>query len=157
MPDGYVCYDPPAEAPPVGPLPAAAKGYVTFGSFNNLAKITPQVVERLGADPAAGCPQSRLVLKYRGLDDAAGPARCFESCSPPAGSTRSGWSCCGWPPTPDCLADYNRDRHGAWIRFPTPAALTTCEALVDGRAGGHLSRARPLPAGIRSAICRTSG
>ena len=55
MPDGYLCYDP----PPVPP-PAAAgcrrleQGRATFGSFNNPAKIGPEVVA-VGRRSSAAC------------------------------------------------------------------------------------------------------
>ena len=66
MPVGYVCYDPPRTAPEVGPLPAAKNGYIRFGSFNSLAKITPHVIE-VWAKVLDRVPDSRLVLKYHGL------------------------------------------------------------------------------------------
>ncbi|HEY2250372.1 MAG TPA: CmcI family methyltransferase, partial [Planctomycetaceae bacterium] len=68
LPDGYLCYDPPADAPPVGPLPALTTGTVTFGSFNNLAKITEKVVETW-ARILRKVPTARLIMKYRGLGD----------------------------------------------------------------------------------------
>ena len=59
MPDGYVCYDPAAEAPAVGPLPALAEGHVTFASFSKPMKITADVVRmwpRSSANsPLPGC------------------------------------------------------------------------------------------------------
>ena len=39
----FLCYTPVASPPPVAPLPAAENGFVTFGSFNALAKITQEV------------------------------------------------------------------------------------------------------------------
>lgn len=44
LPGCFLCYTPAADAPPVAPLPAAAAGFVTFGSFNALAKQTPEVM-----------------------------------------------------------------------------------------------------------------
>jgi predicted O-linked N-acetylglucosamine transferase (SPINDLY family) len=68
MPEGYLCYSPPDGAPPVGPPPSLQNGYATFGSFNNLAKITPQVVA-VWAEILRRAPTARLVLKYGGLGD----------------------------------------------------------------------------------------
>jgi len=70
MPDGYVCYNPPANAPPAGPPPSLKNGFVTFGSFNNPAKITSQVVS-VWAKILQRVPRAQLVLKYRGFGDAA--------------------------------------------------------------------------------------
>lgn len=43
LPGCFLCYTPPDAAPPVAPLPALQNGFVTFGSFNALAKQTPEV------------------------------------------------------------------------------------------------------------------
>jgi protein O-GlcNAc transferase len=82
MPESYVCYAPPDDAPPVGPLPALAAGHVTFGSFNNPAKITGDVVA-LWSQILRRVPHARLLLKYRGLDDPGAGAhyrRQFAAC-----------------------------------------------------------------------------
>ena len=62
LPDGYVCYSPPSYAPEVGSSPASVNGYVTFGCFNNLAKLTPLVIATW-ARILATVPASRLILK----------------------------------------------------------------------------------------------
>lgn len=70
LPDTFVCYRSPTEAPAVGPLPALEAGFVTFGSFNNFAKVTPEVM-RLWAEVLRAVPGSRLLLKTDGLNDAS--------------------------------------------------------------------------------------
>ncbi len=44
LPRTFFVYQPSRTAPPVGPLPAESNGHVTFGSFNNLSKVTPEVL-----------------------------------------------------------------------------------------------------------------
>jgi len=64
----FLCYRPPQDAPPAASLPARAAGYVTFGSFNTLAKATADTV-RVWSRILRAAPGSRLYLKARGLRD----------------------------------------------------------------------------------------
>jgi protein O-GlcNAc transferase len=67
---GFLCYRPPAGAPEIGPTPAQANGYVTFGSFNHLAKIT-NVTVQMWSQIMQRIPTSRLLIKSQGLNDPA--------------------------------------------------------------------------------------
>lgn len=61
LPDIYMTWRPPADAPDVGALPALATGHVTFGSFNSCFKITAALVT-LWARLLREVPRSRLML-----------------------------------------------------------------------------------------------
>lgn len=67
LPQGFLCYKPP-NAPPVSPSPCTHNGYITFGSFNNLAKMTPGVIAAWIA-VLQQLPESRLLLKTRAFAD----------------------------------------------------------------------------------------
>jgi predicted O-linked N-acetylglucosamine transferase (SPINDLY family) len=68
LPSGFLCYSPPPAAEfPVGPAPHVENGFITFGSFNLLAKITPEVVRSWSAI-LHETPRARLYLKARGLE-----------------------------------------------------------------------------------------
>jgi len=68
LPRGFLCYRPPDDAPVVAGLPALESGYITFGSFNNLAKVTPAVV-RFWSELLQAVPNSRLICKAERLSD----------------------------------------------------------------------------------------
>lgn len=74
LPGCFLCYTPAADAPPVAPLPAATNGFVTFGSFNNLAKITPQV-------GCACCCQLDVSTLCNVLSKCVGRRNLWEACS----------------------------------------------------------------------------
>ena len=129
MPDGYLCYDPPAAAPPVGPLPSLNREYATFGSFNNLAKITPEVVA-VWAEILRRVPAARLVLKYLGLGDQAVKRRYLDL-----------FAACGVEPQrlellpSSSYAEYLAAYHQVDVAldpFPFSGGVTTCEALWMG-------------------------
>ncbi|KAL7096559.1 hypothetical protein ACP275_10G086600 [Erythranthe tilingii] len=64
LPNSFLCYTPSPEAGPVAPTPALSNGFVTFGSFNNLAKITPKVLQ-VWARILSAVPNSRLIVKCK--------------------------------------------------------------------------------------------
>ena len=68
LPHSHFCYVPIKEMPPVRQTPCMSKGYMTFGSFNNLIKVNDVVLEAWGAI-LRQVPESRLLLKCASLDD----------------------------------------------------------------------------------------
>jgi predicted O-linked N-acetylglucosamine transferase (SPINDLY family) len=129
MPDGYICFDPPAEAPPVGPLPALTNGFVTFASFNIVPKITARCLE-LWSQILRRVPTARLSLRNRRMDHPAVMARLRQSFSEhaidPARITFHGWA-----PRTELLAAYNQVDI-ALDTLPYNGGVTTCEALWMG-------------------------
>ncbi|MDE2005289.1 MAG: tetratricopeptide repeat protein, partial [Rhodospirillales bacterium] len=127
--DGYVCYSPPAYAPEVAPAPVLARGAVTFGCFNNLAKITPDAIAAWSA-VLARLPAARLVLKTHQLADAPTAARlraafAAHGIDPGRIETRGGSGHRAF------LGEYN-DIDIVLDPFPYSGGLTTCEALWMG-------------------------
>ncbi|MBF0358331.1 MAG: tetratricopeptide repeat protein [Magnetococcales bacterium] len=62
LPDGFLCYRPMDGAPDVSVLPMKSNGYVTFVSFNNLSKISPEAIHAWSAILKA-TPGSKLMIK----------------------------------------------------------------------------------------------
>ena len=63
-------YLPIEDAPPLSVLPAEQAGFITFGSFNNPAKVNGEVIG-LWAEVLKSVPGSRLLLKYKNYYDQA--------------------------------------------------------------------------------------
>jgi predicted O-linked N-acetylglucosamine transferase (SPINDLY family) len=129
LPDGYVCYSPPPHAPDVAALPALANGFVTFGCFNNLAKITPRVIETWAAI-LRRIPDARLILKTHQLSD-----------GPTADGFLANFASLGI--AGDRIESRGSSGHRAFMGqygdvdivldpFPYSGGLTTCEALWMG-------------------------
>jgi predicted O-linked N-acetylglucosamine transferase (SPINDLY family) len=129
MPDAYVCYDPIDAAPPVDALPAARNRFISFGSYNNLAKITPQVIE-VWSEILRRMPHSRLVLRYHGLND---ETVCDRYRNLIAANDVDPRRAMFLPPACaiDVVSSY-REIDIALDPFPFSGGVTTCEALWMG-------------------------
>ena len=64
----FLSYTPYANSPEVKALPAAENTYITFGSFNNLAKVTPEVI-KIWSQLLKRVNNARLCLKARQFSD----------------------------------------------------------------------------------------
>ena len=130
MPECFSCFKPPSNAPHVSTLPAVARGTITFGSFNNFAKITPEVM-RVWIAILARVPGSRLVLKNWCLDNDRMKTfmlEAFTRCGATTGQVEL------WNPNTsnvDHLNCYNSIDIGL-DPFPYNGTTTTCDALWMG-------------------------
>ena len=129
LPRGRFCYAPPDYAPaPVDP-PSLRQGFVTFGSFNHVAKIGDGVV-RLWSDTLKANPASRLILKWKALHDEGVRARLRVAFSA-HGVDADRLELRGFSPHREMLEQYG-EIDVALDPFPFGGGLTSCEALWMG-------------------------
>jgi predicted O-linked N-acetylglucosamine transferase (SPINDLY family) len=66
--NGFLCYHPQHDSSDVSSLPAEKNGFITLGSFNNLAKVNQTVIQTW-AKILCQMPDAKLLLKARPLSD----------------------------------------------------------------------------------------
>ena len=129
LPHWHACFEGPAHAPAVGPLPAARAGFVTFGCFNNPAKLSGAAIERMAA--ILRCvANSRLVLRYRTLASQEVRERLTEAFAA-QGIALERIDAAGDITDADFMAAYNKVDM-VLDTFPYSGATTTCEAAWMG-------------------------
>lgn len=68
LPHSRFCYTPPAYSPYVTPVPSESCDHITFGCFNNLAKLSDMTIA-MWAEILSRVPKSKLILKRGALED----------------------------------------------------------------------------------------
>ncbi|MCR5558772.1 MAG: hypothetical protein K6F62_00225 [Schwartzia sp.] len=130
VPYCHLCYSPEIVhelPPPAEEPPAKRNGYVTFGSFNNFAKVSRETL-LLWRGVLEAVPDSRLIIKGKiasipdGIEEAKSRLRDI-GINPGRVDFR--------PYSPDYLEQY-RDVDIALDTTPYNGGLTTCEALIMG-------------------------
>ena len=159
LPGCFLCYAIPSHAPDLEPGPCEHRDYVTFGSFNNLAKINPDVLA-LWAAVLNAVPKSKLLLKAMSSNDPTAQRIIRETMQRH-----------GVEPNRVTFADYRSSQAShlaiyndvdiALDTFPYSGTTTTCEALWmgvpvvtlrgdrhAGRVGASLLKAVGFEAGV---------
>jgi predicted O-linked N-acetylglucosamine transferase (SPINDLY family) len=127
---GFLCYQSDNKAPAVSEAPFIKNGYITFGSFNNLTKTTPAVVQNWSRI-LHSVTGSRLLLKAKQLADKTTRDRYMELFEKEGiGADRiemQAW----YSAREDHFGLYRRVDIGL-DPFPYNGTTTTCEALWMG-------------------------
>ncbi|MCX2523126.1 O-linked N-acetylglucosamine transferase family protein [Larsenimonas rhizosphaerae] len=129
MPDDYICYTAPEYVPQITILPAIRNQYITFGCFNNAAKINDFLLEQW-ALLMSEVPNSKLFLKsgqYESKDYTSKIQSKLASC----GITPDRIIFQGQSKHKELLATYN-EIDIALDTWPYSGGITTCEAFMMG-------------------------
>jgi predicted O-linked N-acetylglucosamine transferase (SPINDLY family) len=156
-----ICYAPPTFAPPVGPLPALTRGYVTFGAFNRLPKISAETLATWGRVLIA-VPTARLLIKSPGLENAPACERLLAGLAA-FGVEPERVSLLGSSPHPEHLAAH-AEIDLMLDTFPHTGGITTLDALLMGvpvvtllgqRVPGRLSASFLTVLGLADLVAQT--
>ena len=126
----FLCFEPYSTSPEVAPLPVLKNGFVTFGSFNNLAKINDSVIS-VWASLLNNVPNSRLLIKNPSLTDSATAQR-YLSLFVKHGISEERIELRGLAPSTEEHLDTYKLVDIALDTFPYNGTTTTCEALHMG-------------------------
>jgi predicted O-linked N-acetylglucosamine transferase (SPINDLY family) len=139
LPSSSVCFEQIPDAPAIAPPPFEKNGFITFGCFNNPAKIGPAIADIWAAILKAN-PSSRLVLMYGNYKDPFTRERLLglfrnREIDSKRIELRAGNRA-------QVLATYSEEVDIALDTSPYNGGTTTCEALwmgvpVIGLLGGH--------------------
>jgi predicted O-linked N-acetylglucosamine transferase (SPINDLY family) len=129
LPGSAWCYAE-GEAPDPAPPPAAARGHVTFGCFNDFSKARPAMMT-LWAEILRGVPGARLVLKAKSLADPA-LARAVRAFFAERGVSADRVEARGWARDRTQHLAQHADVDVALDTAPYHGTTTTCDALWMG-------------------------
>ncbi|MBM4147289.1 MAG: tetratricopeptide repeat protein [Nitrospira sp.] len=130
MPEGFLCYLPDKDSPEIVHLPALSAGHITFGSFNNFAKVTPEIIA-FWTDILKAIPGSRMIIKSKGISDEMITDYIIDMFIQ-KGITADRIELLSWELSiRSHLETYNRIDIGL-DTFPYNGTTTTCEALWMG-------------------------
>lgn len=144
LPRVFSCYLPPMEFPAVCPPPFLQNGYITFGCFNNLAKVSETTI-RLWSGILKRLPNARLFLKSVSLGGVSARNRIIGSFAR-HGIEEERLILTVNTPTPYEHLKLYADVDIALDTYPYHGTTTTCEALWMGvpvvtlAGSNHLSR-----------------
>lgn len=124
------CYELPCPRPAIAPLPALRNGYVTFGSFNNLAKVNRDVLSTW-AEILRRAPTTRLLIKFYGLDGPRAQTRLRQKFAD-AGVDPARIILHGGSPYAPMLDTYNQQVDLALDTFPFSGGITSLIATAMG-------------------------
>ncbi len=128
--NGFLCYQADISAPDVADPPCLEHGYITFGSFNNLRKMQPGVVQ-CWAQILHGVPDSHLLLKSKLFEDNGAKKRYLQMFIDEGIAAERLELYGRLPDKEDHLKFYSKVDIGL-DPFPYNGTTTTCEALWMG-------------------------
>lgn len=155
LPGSQFCYTPPLNAPTALCSPLEKNGFITFGCFNNTAKLNTDVI-RTWARILHEVENSQLILKWSIFDDQEAK-NYFWNQFRQYNISADRIELRGKSTHPEMMDEYN-DIDIALDPFPFSGALTSCEALWMGVPVITMPRIRPVSrqtAGILSQLGKT--